>query len=590
MQNRDTNTAEKGNQFDWKVFKRLYEFIGDYKLYFYLLCLTIFIISAISPFVALLTVKAINGPIKSHDIDGLQGLVLLMLAILLVQSLLQFMNTYLSSWLGQHIIKDLRIKLYRHLSSFKVSYYDATPIGRLVTRNVSDIETIADVFSQGIAAMLADILMLVFIMLYMFSMNVRLTLVSLAAIPFLLYATYVFKEKIKHSFDNVRSAVANLNTYVNEHITGMLIVQVFNKEKQVLERFKTINKEHRQAQLSTVKYYSIYFPVAELIAAVGIGFLVWFAGRDTLLGKLQDPGQVVGFIMLIGMFFRPLRMIADRFNQLQLGIVSTSRIIKLLDENHAVQNTGTTKLKDVKGEIVFDQVSFEYNKNEPIVKNVSLKIKAGEMVAVVGATGAGKTTLVNLMNRFYDLSSGQITLDGTSIYEVPIADLRHSIGVVQQDVFLFTDTVYENIVLGDYSISKEQVWKTIDSVGGTDFIKSIPQGLDYKIQERGGNLSVGQRQMLSFVRAMVHNPKILILDEATSSVDSSTEKLIQTATDKMMTNRTSLVIAHRLSTIEKADRIIVMDKGEVVESGNHNELLMKGGLYKNLYEKQFNSK
>lgn len=590
MQNRDTNTAEKGNQFDWKVFKRLYEFIGDYKLYFYLLCLTIFIISAISPFVALLTVKAINGPIKNHDIDGLQGLVLLMLAILLVQSLLQFMNTYLSSWLGQHIIKDLRIKLYRHLSSFKVSYYDATPIGRLVTRNVSDIETIADVFSQGIAAMLADILMLVFIMLYMFSMNVRLTLVSLAAIPFLLYATYVFKEKIKHSFDNVRSAVANLNTYVNEHITGMLIVQVFNKEKQVLERFKTINKEHRQAQLSTVKYYSIYFPVAELIAAVGIGFLVWFAGRDTLLGKLQDPGQVVGFIMLIGMFFRPLRMIADRFNQLQLGIVSTSRIIKLLDENHAVQNTGTTKLKDVKGEIVFDQVSFEYNKNEPIVKNVSLKIKAGEMVAVVGATGAGKTTLVNLMNRFYDLSSGQITLDGTSIYEVPIADLRHSIGVVQQDVFLFTDTVYENIVLGDYSISKEQVWKTIDSVGGTDFIKTIPQGLDYKIQERGGNLSVGQRQMLSFVRAMVHNPKILILDEATSSVDSSTEKLIQTATDKMMTNRTSLVIAHRLSTIEKADRIIVMDKGEVVESGNHNELLMKGGLYKNLYEKQFNSK
>ena len=587
MQNKEKNTAEKGNQFDWIVFKRLFEFIGDYKRYFYLLCLTIFIVSIISPFTALLTIKAINGPIKNHDIKGLQSIILMMLGVLTVQSLVQFVNTYLSSWLGQHIIKDLRVKVYRHLSSFKVSYYDQTPVGRLVTRNVSDIETIADVFSQGIAAMLADVLMLIFIMAYMFYMNVRLTFVSLAAIPFLLYATYLFKEKIKYSFDNVRSAVSNLNTYVNEHITGMLIVQVFNKENRVLNEFKKINKEHRKSQLSTVKYYSIYFPVAELIAAIGIGFLVWFAGRETFLGKLSDPGEIVGFIMLIGMFFRPLRLIADRFNQLQLGIVSTSRIIKLLDEDLSAKNTGKRKIENLKGTVEFSNVGFAYNKGEQIINNVSFKINAGEMVAIVGATGSGKTTLVNLLNRFYDFTSGSIALDNIPINEIDLSELRRAIGIVQQDVFLFTDTVYENIVLGDYSISKEKVWETIDLVGGTEFIQKIPHGLDYTIQERGGNLSVGQRQLLSFVRALVHNPKILVLDEATSSVDSKTELLIQTAIEKMMVNRTSLVIAHRLSTIEKADKIIVLDKGKIVEIGSHKELLENRGHYKHLYEMQF---
>lgn len=587
MQNKDKNTAVKGNQFDWKVIKRLYQFIGNYKRYFYLLCLTIFVVSIISPFTALLTIKAINGPIKDHDIGGLQQILLVMLAILIFQSLLQFVNTYLSSWLGQHIIKDLRVKLFRHLSSFKVSYYDQTPVGRLVTRNVSDIETIADVFSQGIAAMLADVLMLIFIMIYMFYMNVRLTFVSLAAIPFLLYATYLFKEKIKYSFDNVRSAVSNLNTYINEHITGMLIVQIFNKESRVLDEFKNINKEHRKAQLSTVKYYSIYFPVAELIAAIGIGFLVWFAGRETLLGKLSDPGEIVGFIMLIGMFFRPLRLIADRFNQLQLGIVSTSRIINLLDEDLSVENNGTIKTEGLQGIVEFSKVGFAYNKGEQIVNDVSFKINSGEMVAIVGSTGAGKTTLINLLNRFYDCSSGAISLDGIPINDIDLSELRKAIGVVQQDVFLFTDTVYENIVLGNYTITKEKVWDTIRLVGGTQFIEKLPKGLDYKIQERGGNLSVGQRQLLSFVRALVHNPKILVLDEATSSVDSKTEVLIQTAIDKMMANRTSLVIAHRLSTIQKADKIIVMSKGNVIEMGNHIELLEKGGEYKKLYEMQF---
>ena len=587
MQNKEKNTAEKGNQFDWIVFKRLFEFIGDYKRYFYLLCLTIFIVSIISPFTALLTIKAINGPIKNHDTEGLQSIILMMLGVLTVQSLVQFVNTYLSSWLGQHIIKDLRVKVYRHLSSFKVSYYDQTPVGRLVTRNVSDIETIADVFSQGIAAMLADVLMLIFIMAYMFYMNVRLTFVSLAAIPFLLYATYLFKEKIKYSFDNVRSAVSNLNTYVNEHITGMLIVQVFNKENRVLNEFKKINKEHRKSQLSTVKYYSIYFPVAELIAAIGIGFLVWFAGRETFLGKLSDPGEIVGFIMLIGMFFRPLRLIADRFNQLQLGIVSTSRIIKLLDEDLSAKNTGKRKIENLKGTVEFSNVGFAYNEGEQIISNVSFKINAGQMVAIVGATGSGKTTLVNLLNRFYDFTSGSIALDNIPINEIDLSELRRAIGIVQQDVFLFTDTVYENIVLGDYSISKEKVWETIDLVGGTEFIQKIPHGLDYTIQERGGNLSVGQRQLLSFVRALVHNPKILVLDEATSSVDSKTELLIQTAIEKMMVNRTSLVIAHRLSTIEKADKIIVLDKGKIVEIGSHKELLENRGHYKHLYEMQF---
>lgn len=586
MKNKDQNTAQEGNKFDWIVFKRLYGFIGEYKPKFYLLCVSIILVSVLSPLSARFTSMAINGPILSQNTEELLKIIALMFGVLLIQSGLQFMNTYLSSWLGHHIIKNMRVKLFKHITSFPIRYFDNTPVGRLVTRNVSDIETISDVFSQGIAAMLADVLVLVFILINMFLLNVRLTLISLVTIPFLLYATYLFKEKIKKSFDSVRTAVANLNTYVNEHLTGVLVVQLFNQEKNVFEDFKRVNKEHRQAQLNTVKYYSIYFPVAELISALAIGVLVWFAGNEALLGKLDKPGDVVAFIMLLGMFFRPLRMIADRFNQLQLGIVSTARIIKLLDDN-VVEDKVSNGLRNIsKGVVEFKDVEFSYKEGEKVLKGINLNLKSGSTLAIVGSTGSGKSTMINLLNRFYETDSGFIRIDGEDIKSYDLQFLRSSIGVVQQDVFLFSGSLYENIVLGDESVTKQRVLELIKMVGADSLIADKPEGVDFQIQERGSNLSSGERQLLSFVRVLVHDPKIIVLDEATSSVDTKSEILIQNAIDKLLEGRTSIVIAHRLSTIEKADVIAVLDRGEVIEKGDHSELLSANGAYAHLYDHQ----
>ncbi len=585
MRNKDKNISKKGNAFDWVVIKRLFGFLKPYKARFYLLCCSILAVSVLAPMSAIFTSKAINGPIKNADNDGLLLIALLMLSVLIFQSLLQFINTYLSSWIGQNIIRDLRVRLFKHVASFPVSYFDKTPVGRLVTRNVSDIETISDVFSQGIAAMLADVLTLFFILGSMFWLNFRLTLISLVTIPFLLYATYLFKEKIKTSFDSVRTAVSNLNTYVNERLTGIAIVQLFNQEKEVYKQFQEVNKEHRKAQLNTVKYYSIYFPIAELISALAIGVLVWYAGNETLKGNLDKTGDIVAFIMLLGMFFRPLRMIADRFNQLQLGIVSTSRIINLLDEELQEEDVlaGTTFNN---GNVKFKNVDFSYKQGEQVLSDISFEVGEGEMLAIVGSTGSGKSTLINLLNRFYSKNSGEIKIDDKPIESYALSKVRSSIGVVQQDVFLFSGTLYENIVLNDLSITHQKIIELIKVIGAESLIDNLANGLDTKIQERGANLSVGERQLVSFVRVLAHDPKIIILDEATSSIDSKAEKLIQGAIDKLLEGRTSIVIAHRLSTIKKANSIIVLDKGKIIEKGTHEDLLKTGGVYTQLNQDQ----
>jgi ATP-binding cassette subfamily B protein len=520
------------------------------------------------------------------DYQGLAVMVCIMVGLLLVQSLVQYYNTYLSGWLGQNIIRDIRIALFRHLLELRLKFYDNTPIGRLVTRTISDIETLSDVFSEGLAAIAGDILQIIVILAVMFSIDWQLTLVSLAMLPLLLISTYIFKEKIKASFNEVRTAVANLNSFVQEHITGMSIVQIFNSEETEFKKFNEINREHKRANLKSVLYYSVYFPVAEVISAACTGLLVWYGARGVLREDIT-LGTLTAFIIFISMFFRPIRMIADRFNTLQLGIVSTDRILKLLDSKEYIANNGTYQPQDMKGEVSFKNVWFAYNAEEYVLKNISFDVKAGETIALVGATGAGKSSIINLLSRFYDINKGHIYVDERDLQEYEINALRSKIGVVLQDVFLFSDTIMQNITLGDPNITREKVIEAAELVGARKFIERLPGGFDYNVMERGATLSVGQRQLISFVRAMVYDPKIIVLDEATSSVDTETEELIQQAIEKMMKDRTSIVIAHRLSTIQKASKIIVMDKGEIKEQGTHEELLQHEGFYAQLYRMQY---
>lgn len=587
MKGQQESINTKGNKFDFAVLKRLYSFVTPYKLHFYLLVATTILAAVLAPALPFLVGKTIDGPITNGDVDSITNMFFIMLAVLVGQSVLQFGNTYLSGWLGQHIIRDIRISLFKHVIRLKLKFFDKTPIGQLITRNISDVETLADVFSQGLAAVIAEILQLLVILSVMFYFNWRLTLISLSMLPLLLISTYIFKEKIKESFDGVRTAVSRLNTFVQEHVTGMSVVQIFNTEKHQMVKFEKINREHRKENLKSVKYYSIYFPVAEVIGAIGTGLLVWYGARGVIQGYVTEVGDLIMFIMYISMFFRPIRMIADRFNTIQMGIISTSRIMKLIDDNNMMPDEGSLIEKNLRGDIRLKNVWFAYNDENYVLKDISFEVKQGETIAFVGATGAGKSSIINLLNRYYEINKGAIEIDGKDINEYQLSNLRENIGVVLQDVFLFSNSIRENIRMGDESITDEHIWHAAEMVGARKFISRLPGGLDYNVQERGVSLSVGQRQLISFVRAMVYNPKIIVLDEATSSVDTETEIMIQEAIEKMMKGRTALVIAHRLSTIQHADKIIVLDKGEIKEIGSHDALLKLDSYYAELYNMQY---
>ena len=564
-------------------------FVKPYKGRFYLVIFLTLFLGLLTPVRPILIQYTIDRHVQFGNYWAMVNVMLLILALLVVQSVVQYVHTYVSGRIAQFIIRDIRIQLFQHIIQLRLQFFDKTPIGRLVTRTISDVETLADVFSEGLAAMASDLLQIVFILAFMFYMDWRLALVSLSTIPLMILATYVFKEKIKVAFNDVRNAVSNLNAFVQEHITGMNIVQIFGSEKKEFEKFKEINKEHRDSNLKSVLYYSVYFPVAEIIAAMGTGLLVWYGAKGAINTEVTGItlGSLIAFIMYIQLFFRPIRMIADRYNTLQMGIVSSSRIINLLDEKEFVMQNGTFKPTEMKGEVRFEHVWFAYNDSNYVLKDFNLEIKQGKTVALVGATGAGKSSVINLLNRFYEINRGSILIDGVELKEYDLSELRKNIGVVLQDVFLFSNSIRYNITLGNPDITDEMILHAADLVSARKFIDRLPGGLDYNVMERGATLSVGQRQLLSFIRAMVYNPKILVLDEATSSVDTETEEMIQSAISKMMEGRTSIVIAHRLSTIQHAHKIIVLDKGEIKETGSHDELLAHEGLYAHLHKMQY---
>ncbi|WP_297335938.1 ABC transporter ATP-binding protein [Algoriphagus sp.] len=577
-----------GEIVDTRVLRELYRYVQPYKGKFYLLIFLTVALALLAPTRPYFIQVAIDDYVTIGDSQGLIRMIYILVGLMVLQAGVQWAHTFYSGWIGQVIIRDIRIKLFKHLLKLKLKFFDNTPIGRLVTRNISDIETLADVFSEGLAAIIGDLLQLVTILAVMFYIDWKLTLVSLCTLPLMIISTYIFKEKIKVTFNDVRNAVSNLNSFLQEHITGMNIVQIFNREEREFEKFKEINREHRKAHIRSVLYYSIYFPVAEIIQAIGIGLVVWY-GAVGVLGMELQIGVLISFIMYLQLFFRPIRMIADRFNTLQMGVVSSSRIFKLLDSKEHIANEGTFKPEKIQGNLSFRELWFAYVDQDYVLKNINFEVKRGQTVALVGATGAGKSSIINLLSRFYEIDKGAIEIDGTDIREFELDTLRKHVGVVLQDVFLFSNTIYYNITLGNPDISREQVMEAADMVGARKFIERLPGGLDYNVMERGSTLSVGQRQLISFVRAMVYNPEIIILDEATSSVDTETEELIQESIEKMMKGRTSIVIAHRLSTIQKADQIIVLHKGEIVEQGTHDVLLEKGGFYTQLHQMQLKS-
>ena len=585
-----------GKAFDRQILSRVLKFVKPYNSRFYLTGVFTILLAVLSPARPWLIQYSIDNYVIIPDAEKLLQMTLLMIGLLIVESILQFYQTYLSNWLGQSVIRDIRNQLYRHIISFRLKYFDKNPIGTLVTRVISDIETISDIFSQGILMIIGDLLKLIAVVIVMFYSDWRLTLISLSSIPILLFATRIFKNAVKSAFQDVRTQVSRLNTFVQEHITGMNIVQIFNKEDAEFEKFKKINADHRDAHIRSVWAYSVFFPIVEILSSMSLAMLIWWGAKEVIEGY-TTVGSLVAFILYIYMLFRPIRQLADRFNVLQMGMVSSERVFKILDTTSIIENKGTIGNHDIVGDIVFENVWFTYDdydtstKDENVfwvLKGISFSVKKGETVAFVGATGAGKTSIINILSRSYEFQKGSITIDGIDIRDYEINALRKQIGVVLQEVFLFSDSITNNITLGNKEIPFEKVQEASQAVNAEAFISQLPNGYNHNIQERGAMLSVGQRQLISFVRAYVYNPKVLVLDEATSSVDTESEELIQYATEKLTQGRTSIVIAHRLSTIQKADKIVVLENGKILEEGNHQQLLEQNGHYSKLYELQFN--
>lgn len=582
--------AITGDVYNTGLLKRIFKYVRPYRMVFVWSVILTILLAAISPVRPFLIKYTLDHFIFTGQYQGLVNMTIMMIGVLLLQTLIQYNHTLLTNTLGQSVIKDLRVNVFNHITALRLKFFDKTPIGQLITRTVSDLETIADIFSEGLISMIGDSLQVVVIVGVMFYTDWQLALVVLLPIPLLILATRKFQKAIKVAFQEIRNEVSNLNTYLQEHITGVSIIQYFARERQEYKKFYEINKRHRDANIRSNWYYSIFFPVVELISAMSLGLLIWYGAKSILAKPLQvTPGTITQFIMYLGMVFTPIRQLADKFNTLQMGMVGAERVFKVLDTDEATPNTGNQKPKQLAGNISFKQVWFAYVDEQYVLKDLSFEVKAGETVALVGATGAGKSSTINILNRFYEVQKGHITVDGIPIADFDLDYLRSNIATVLQDVFLFSDTIFNNITLNNPNITLAEVTDAAKRVGAHEFIQRLPGGYQYNVMERGATLSAGQAQLISFIRALVHNPAILVLDEATSSVDTETELLIQKAIDNLMEGRTAIVIAHRLSTIQKANQIIVLDKGEIKEKGTHQELLKLNGYYKKLYDLQFSS-
>lgn len=580
--------SNTGKAFDVRLFRRLMAMTKPYRLVFYFVALAAIIMSGLAVLRPYLLKLAIDESIVPKDGQEFIKYVILMIVVLLLEVGFQFAFIFYANWLGQSVIRDMRKRLFRLMIGFRMKYYDKSAIGRLTTRAVNDIETISSIFSEGLFMIISDLLKMVVIAGFMLTQSWQLSLVVFTVLPFIIYATRVFQRAMKTAFEDVRNQVANLNSFVQERISGMKIVQIFTREKIEYEKFETINKSHRKAWVRTVWYNSIFFPVAEMAGAIATGLIVWYGGLNVIGGGVVTLGIITAFIQYAEMLFRPLRQIADKFNTLQMGMVAANRVFVILDTRASIPDLGTLEYTRSEGKIEFRNVRFSYNEGEEVIRGISFTVNPGETVAIVGSTGAGKTTIINLLNRFYEIDSGEIRIDGVNIEDYTLASLREQIAVVLQDVFLFADSILNNITLKNPNITKEEVKKAAQEIGVDKFIESLPDGYLYNVKERGSMLSSGQRQLISFLRAYVSKPSILILDEATSSVDTYSEEMIQTATEKITHGRTSIIIAHRLATIQKADKILVMDAGKIVEEGSHEELLkIENGFYRNLYKIQF---
>lgn len=582
-----TTTQTKKPPLDWVLLMRVLAQAKPYKLTFTIASILAVVLAPIAILSPYLIQQTIDNYILIFDPEGLNRMIMILVGVLLLNGILRYCFIYSTSWLGQSVIRDLRIKVFKHITNLRLKYFDKTAIGTSTTRTINDIETINTVFSQGVITIIADILSVVAVLGIMFHTSWQLTLICLTTFPFLVLSTYIFKEKVKVAYQKVRTQISKMNAFLQERITGMRIVQIFNAEEKELNTFKTINRDYTKANLDSILYYAIFFPVIEILSAISLGLLIWWGARGVIASDIT-LGALIAFPIYLNMLFRPMRMLADKFNTLQMGLVASERVFNVLDNTEWIENTGTLEPTTLNGDVEFKDVHFAYNEGEPILKGLNFTIKAGETLAIVGSTGSGKSTIINILNRFYEIQSGKILVDNEDIKNYELAAFRKRLAVVLQDVFLFSGSVHDNITLRDETITREQVIEAAKLIGADEFIQRLPNGYDYEVMERGATLSMGQRQLISFIRALVFNPNILILDEATSSIDPETECVIQYAIEKLITKRTSIIIAHRLSTIKHANQIMVLDKGEIMEIGTHEELLQnENGHYKELYEMQF---